>query len=400
MPSLFLLPNEILTSVLRRLGDTNPYTDTKAARHSCKLFYELGERIAFQSIALVADRGTEPIRRHLEFFEENKRKAGMVEELSITGRSTDIAINLEGCFVVGAEDVAQIAGTFLQLRRLRLARGFVRGGYGRGPLPEYKQLTTLELHDTTLLTDAPFPENLIWHLKSIKKTSVSFAPATIVEREVTDNLALTRLPLTSLSFPTSMPFASSFISSSIIAAPDVEYVYLEVPALVLPPYFTELPDLIDLGAASELKHAKVLMPTVNFANTAAAEITWTYTGGVLETIAKDIPKITIAFDCGDIEWANPYPRLAAFPVDMLIDLVDSLSAETEVHIILQAPAGATMPAWESVMDLNEEWDLLAQRPRVTFSEVLDTVDYSPFSLHDQFDDEFQDDTFMWWNEDE
>lgn len=400
MPSLFQLPNEILSNVLRNLRDTNPYADTKAARHSCKLLFELGERIAFQSITIVADRGEAPIRRHLEYFVENQRKAGVVEELTIVGRSMDIVINLEGCFVVEADDIAEIAGTFGRLGKLCLVRGFVRGGYGMGPQPAFDHLTTLELHDTTLLTNAPFPENLTWRFRNIKKVSVSFSPATIVEREVTDNLALTRLPYTSLSFPATMPFAASFISSSVVAAPDVEDIYIEIPALALPPFFIELPDLIDLGNADELKHAKVLMPIVNFANVTAANMTWAYAGDVLETIAKDIPKISIAFDCGDIEWANPYPRLAAFSVGMLIDLVDSLSTQTEVHVILQAPAGSAMPAWESIIDLNEEWGWLAERPRVVMSEVLDTVDYSPFSPQEPFDEDFHDAVFMWWDEDE
>lgn len=395
--SIFRLPNELITETLKVLGGDNPYRNTRNARHACKLLNELGNPIGFRKLEVVADKGTQPIRRHLRFLEDEKQLAQFVQHLTITGRSFDPIPNFEVCFVFDADDITKIAMRLPSLEALTIRRGFIRGGYGLGPQPEFKNLTTLEMLDTTLLTTAPFPENVTHHLRSIKSLAVSFSPASLIHQQVTNGLALTSFPITSLSFPCTIPFAPAFITAAITAARGLRRVKVELPTVVLPPFFMDFPHDIDLGIVPELDDFELAMPVVNFPNQLAAESTWTYAGNMLESLNQNNRRTTVTFACDDIEWEPPYLMLSEFPVIILIDFAAGRGPGTELIVVLQAPEGSEAPSWEIAKELNEDWKRLEGMPGVTLKARLDDIDYSPFSPPYPLDDEEEDAVFMWWD---
>ena len=50
------------------------------------------------------------------------------------------------------------------------------------------------------------------------------------------------------------------------------------------------------------------------------------------------------------------------------------------------------------MELNEDWEVLADLPNVRFSEQLDSIDHSPFTPPYFIADEMDDEVFVWWDE--
>lgn len=396
--SLLDLPDETLTEILRHIPDTSPYRNVMPARLTCALLWELGKAAAFSSLQFVADPGERPLQRRLDFFEGKEREARFVREFYVIGRTTEFIVDVASCLVLNAVDVAQIYGVFPLLRSLGVERGLWRPGPRGESINPFNNITTLLLHGSSILEDETFPTSIVQFCPAIKRLSFSFSPAALIEREVIERLRTAVLPVDEIAFPSSLPFQGSFVNASVFASRDTATdVDIEIPSVVFPAFFTQLPEAIDLSVLKKLRHAKITLPVDNFPDPLAAECTWAYTDDVLNSIDINTPKISIKFACGDVEWSDPYSCLEEFPVAMLIGFVDDLSPELRVNIILQAPAGSEMPRWESAMDLKEEWRDLAERPKVRMVEVIDTKEYSPFAIaYPQEDDMYG--LFLWWDD--
>lgn len=373
----------------------------RASNQTCKLLAAIGLPMAFRVLNLKADRGDLPLDRHLRFFSEDPQRAALVEELSITGRSMDAAVDVMACCVLSADDTAHILLTFPKLRALALNKCFWEGGFAHGPLPSFRNLTSLTIHDATLLEPAPFPANILRHMTFVERTSLSFAPCTLFDSDAPGDLLDFLVPVLSLHFPPTVPFPAAYIRQVIRAAKKtLKELVIELTPVVHAPLFLEFPEDLTIREAELLGSFKLKLPVFAFPNRHAANCTWSYARSMLLSVSPDIPEISIIFDCGYIDSSDSYSRLAAFPTQQLHDFLDGLSESTQVHFTLLAPASSAVPQWADVYEFNQDWERIEQRKAVTFHAVLDEQDTSSFALPYATYEGDGEEIFLWWDSEE
>lgn len=338
----------------------------------------------YRSLRLTFRKGSESLKSHLDFFRGNPAATSLVREVTLLGQTAappeddDPSLWLW----VDTDDLRSIARAIPLMHTLTLSQCVLFGEYRRPSMQgqgfnslkkvHHQEVAFLGGHSMSGFT----PINVLWPFDEIQNLWLSFAPFSIIQKDMEASLdeaaVRDRCPpsLTTITFDSSTRFLYMVIQSlSPLSRRTLRNFYVDLTPQTCERFDHDWSQLLGLQDLTELRRLEFLVPIYTFPLCADSLKIWEYVLKNLRSLPPNLPNLFLTFDCGQILFNNVYDRLMVFPISSLHGVLNMLSPVTIVHVQLKASASSSPPVWERVVAECPAWAELERQQSVRCHKI-------------------------------